>query len=283
MKDKIEEVAKAIKIKEGWYPISNNHPDGSVSFRCKNPGNILYGDLAKSLGATDKYTSSLGLTYAVFPTEEAGFYALKVFLMFGFSGQLRSYKKEMTLKEFFKVYSGGGETYGKFVADKIGIPENTMVGNIFDDQWKPETVDGFPLEYYWQRSPRYKGLKLGNSQTSMQTYGCALMCWSYVFKKDPLEVNKLFIDKGVYNGDMINFAKACEVLGGKNYKKDTNIDNMPSQEETIKEVRMGKSQHFVVRFNKDGKRTIFDPWLGEVKPINHYTFKSYRVFDLPKA
>jgi hypothetical protein len=132
---------------------------------------------------------------------------------------------------------------------------------------------------YWQRNPIYKGVKLGKTNTSMQNYGCALMCWSYVFRKDPMEVNQLFIDKGVYNGDMINFAKACEVLGGKNYKKDTNINNMPPQEETIKEVQLGKGQHFVVRFNRNGKRSIYDPWLGKDLSINYYPFKSYRVFD----
>lgn len=133
--DKIEAVCKAIQTKEGWYPPSEKYPSGSISWRCKNPGNILYGDLAKSLGAIDKYTSSLGLTYAVFPSEEAGFYTLKVFIMLGFSGQLKYYEPEMTLKEFFKVYSGGGETYGAFVADKTGIPVDTKVKYIYDKFW----------------------------------------------------------------------------------------------------------------------------------------------------
>ena len=131
---------------------------------------------------------------------------------------------------------------------------------------------------YWQRNPRYKGKKLGKSNTSMQQYGCALMCLSYVTDKDPLDVNQLFIEKGVYTDDMINFAKACEVLGLKNYEKNTNINRMPTQEEVIKEVKLGRSQHFVVRINK-GKRTIFDPWLGNVQSINHYPFVSYRIFN----
>lgn len=132
---------------------------------------------------------------------------------------------------------------------------------------------------YHQRNARYKGMKLGKSNTSMQQYGCALMCWSYVADKDPLEVNQLFIEKGVYNGDMIIFEKACEVLGLKDYEKSKDINRMPTQEETIKEVRLGKGQHFVIRLNKDGKRTIFDPWLGSIKSINHYPFVSYRIFN----
>ena len=132
---------------------------------------------------------------------------------------------------------------------------------------------------YWQRNPRYKGLKLGKSNTSMQNYGCFLMCLSYVIDKDPLEVNQLFIEKGVYSNDMIIASKACEVLGLKDYEKSTNINRMPTQEETIKEVQMGKSQHFVVRINKDGKRTIYDPWQNKILSINFYPFKSYRIFN----
>lgn len=132
---------------------------------------------------------------------------------------------------------------------------------------------------YWQRNPRYKGLKLGKSNTNWQNYSCALMCWSYVAKKDPLEVNQLFIEKGVYSNDMIIFEKACQVLGFKDYEKNSNINRMPTQEETIKEVRLGKGQHFVVRFNKNGKRWIFCPWTGTELPINYYKFVSYRCFN----
>lgn len=142
-----------------------------------------------------------------------------------------------------------------------------------------DTNVAFDISIYYQRSNRYKGLKLGKSQTSMQDYGCALMCFSYIKRMDPLTVNQLFIDKGVYSADMINFSKACEFLDLKNYEKNTDISRMPKQEETIKEVKLGKGQHFVVRINKNGKRTIFDPWTGEIKTINFYTFKSYRIFD----
>ena len=83
--DKIEEIAKACQIKEGYFPPSNIYKEGSVSYFCKNPGNILYGELAKSLGASGSYKSPNGLTYAIFPTYEDGFHALKVFLMLGFS------------------------------------------------------------------------------------------------------------------------------------------------------------------------------------------------------
>lgn len=131
---------------------------------------------------------------------------------------------------------------------------------------------------YWQRNPRYKGYKLGYSMTSMQQYGCYLMCLSYVTGLDPIDVDKLFMEKGVYNGDLI-MPKAFDVLGLKNYQKVTDIERMPTQELSIKEVLLGRSQHFVVRIFRDNKRWIFDPWDGKELPINHYPFRSYRVFD----
>lgn len=132
---------------------------------------------------------------------------------------------------------------------------------------------------YYQRGKRYEGLKLGKSKTSMQNYGCHLMAWSYAAQMDPIEVNKLFIENGVYNYDMIISEKAAKALNLKWIGKFIDINYMPKQEITIKEVRLGKGQHFVVRINKDGKRTIFDPWEGKVLPINYYPFKSYRVIE----
>jgi len=139
--------------------------------------------------------------------------------------------------------------------------------------------ESYDQSIYHQLNPRYKGWTLGKSKTSMQLKGCALMSWSLLARKDPKEVDKLFIEKGVYNVDMIDFKKASEVLGFKDYEKSTDINRMPSQKETIKEVALGRGQHFVVRFNKDGKRWIYDPWTGEEQGINHYKFKSYRIVN----
>jgi hypothetical protein len=137
----------------------------------------------------------------------------------------------------------------------------------------------FDEDIYWQRHSRYNGWTLGNSSTSMQEYGCALMCWSYAAKLDPKDVDQLFIDEGVYNYDLIDFQKACDVLGFKDYEKSTDINRMPTQEITIKEVLLGTGQHFVIRINKNGNREIFDPWNGSREEINYYQFVSYRIFN----
>lgn len=144
---------------------------------------------------------------------------------------------------------------------------------------------------YWQRNPRYKGYKLGKSNTSMQQYGCYLMCLSYLSGKDPIEVDELFMKNDVYkdtdnipdfnfaDDDIIDSKKASKILGFSNYVKVTDVNRMPVQELSIKEVTLGKGQHFTVRIFRDNKRLIFDPWEGKELPINQYKFRSYRIFE----
>ena len=49
---------------------------GTLPARTNNPGNIMYGDLAKSYGAVGSSPSTNGPPVAVFPTREAGFVAM---------------------------------------------------------------------------------------------------------------------------------------------------------------------------------------------------------------
>jgi len=169
--------------------------------------------------------------------------------------------------------SGNVDMNVAYVKDIDTLKKYGQVNELED----PEIDEGL----YYQRSVRYKGKKIGKTNTSMQDFGCVIMCFAYIMRKDPLYINELFLKKGVYfNGDLVVFSKACEVLGLKDYEKNRDINRMPTQEETIKEVYLGKSPHFVVRFSKDGKRWIFDPWLGKTERINYYTFKSYRIFTI---
>jgi len=140
-----------------------------------------------------------------------------------------------------------------------------------------------PIMYY-QRSKRYNGYTLGNSTTSMQQYGCFLMCLSFIAEKDPIEVDKIFMEKGVYSNDLINTQKAVDALGLKVEVGNSNIVGKMTDKgympkfTCIKEVTLGRGQHFVVRLIDDkGKRSIFDPWTGEYKTINFYPFRSYRL------
>ncbi len=293
--DKIEAIALAVKQKEGFFSPGGKYPEGSISFRTNNPGNILAGALAKELGAVAQYTSPNGLTYAVFRTLDDGFYALKKLLMWGFSGKLKSYKPEMTLAEFFKVYSGGGTTYGDFVAKKTGILVGTKVRYIYDLYWDENnqsavasgTVTPVPVIEN-QDQARYEKLYLGASKSNSRYYGCKLFSITTVYNIifgtsfTPEEINKRLLAGGAYfgaNKDLIDDTTAAKILGIDFLGRETDINRAPDWSPTIKEVDFsptaGKQQHFVVRIIKaDGTKKILDPWGGVERPINYYEVKT---------
>ena len=140
-----------------------------------------------------------------------------------------------------------------------------------------------PLEYYWQRHKRYKGLKLGFSNLSFQKYSCFTCCLAFLVKKDPLEVHELLKKEKCYSGGLIISDKAAKVLGlqllqGNSYIAGRHTNPMFKffpQFETIKEVWLGRSQHFVVRLNN---KQIFDTWTGKTLSLNYYKFVSFRYF-----
>jgi len=141
---------------------------------------------------------------------------------------------------------------------------------------------------YYQRGKRYAGIKVGNSNLSFQNYGCFTCALAFIAGLDPLVAMKKMIDGGAYSGALILSQKAADILGLELLNGDdkyiagkmNDINYMPKFQ-TIKEVLLGKSQHFVVRLiDKDGKRSIFDSWTGLVLPLNHYSFRSYRLFKL---
>lgn len=125
---------------------------------------------------------------------------------------------------------------------------------------------------------------LGKVKTSgFNAYGCHLFCWTYMYSVkmgkqiSPSEVDKIFIDKGVYYGDMIDSVKAAKALGLQYFGKETDINKPPAWNPSIKEVdfsiKGGKQQHFVIRDVVDGKKVIKDPYGGVVRAINYYEKK----------
>ncbi len=136
-----------------------------------------------------------------------------------------------------------------------------------------------------QLDPRWKRWYLGKVKTSgFNAYGCHLFCWTYLYsvkmgkQVSPGEVDGIFVNKGVYNGDMIRSDKAALALGMKWLGREYDINKSPDWFPTIKEVdfsiKDGKQQHFVVREKVDGRPVIFDPYEGVQRKINYYEQKS---------
>lgn len=138
----------------------------------------------------------------------------------------------------------------------------------------------------------YKGIKFGTKkQSDMADFGCKLFCFASMYGIDPVEMDKIFCDKGVYSGaagDLIDDTKAAQALGWQFLGRETDINKMPDWEPTIKEVDFsaapGKKQHFVVRM----KESILDPYGGVERKKNYYeeksgNFCSYRLFKVSET
>lgn len=136
-----------------------------------------------------------------------------------------------------------------------------------------------------QLDSKWKNWYLGKVKTSgFNGFGCHLFCWTYIYSVkmgkqiSPSAVDKIFVDKGVYFGDMIDSAKAAVALGVQYLGKEKNINKPPTWFPTIKEVdfsiKYGKSQHFVIRERVNGKNVILDPYMGVQRTINYYELKA---------
>ena len=135
-----------------------------------------------------------------------------------------------------------------------------------------------------QLDPKWDKCYIGKVKTSkFRDYACYLFCWTYIYsvkigrQVSPMEVDKLFVDNGVYSGDIIISEKAAKVLGLQYLGKETDINKPPSWNPSVKRVDYsaapGKQFHFVVREVVDGKRIILDPVGGVARDINYYERK----------
>ena len=106
---KLEDLAEAIKWREGWFP-------GSRSQRTNNPGNLRY----------SKYQSGKSGGYSVFATYADGWKGLLYQLEIARNGKSSVYKPDDTLIQFFSKYAPEGDSndphkYAKDVAGRLGV------------------------------------------------------------------------------------------------------------------------------------------------------------------
>ena len=108
-KPSVVDFAKAIQAFEGWFPPSSTHPNGSVSWRSKNPGNIKY----------------QGGGFMKFESEEKGFAYLCEYIKRVQQNKHSAYPKDCDIKQFFLIYAPPSEnhslSYAVWVAHKLGI------------------------------------------------------------------------------------------------------------------------------------------------------------------
>jgi hypothetical protein len=286
---KIETVAKAIQKHEGFFAPGETpkYPSGTLAWKNNNPGNLVFGELARAFGAETYYEHPRTKhKFAIFPSYEKGFGALCRLIENACTGKSAIYKPDWTILQFFTKYSpirdkAGNITpnvpYASAVAKELGVSIATRIGSLIE-----QTTDLAEYAVYSQRDPRWKDTKLGFGQTTIGSHGCFLTALSMVVKQPPNVVNAILRRASAFNQDLIISDKAAQALGLQYDGRDYNIDNMPAYSPSIKEVDMspapGKQQHFVLRVIRGEEKYIIDPWTGEQRRINYYPFVSYRLF-----
>ena len=118
----IELWAEATKKHEGWFTTSRSQ-------RNNNPGNLRYSGYTASLGENKGKDDK---NFIIYKDYETGFNALKQFLVDAASDKLRSYKRDMTLLQFYQVYAPSADgnspkNYATFVANQLKVNINTKI------------------------------------------------------------------------------------------------------------------------------------------------------------
>lgn len=118
-KNDLDLMCEAIKEFEGWFPPSAKHPNGSRSWRNKNPGNLRKANWSLAIGY-DKDN------FAIFKTKEDGMKTLKGMIKNAAIGKSQVYKPTDSILTFFKKYAPSVDgnhpaKYASYVALKMGV------------------------------------------------------------------------------------------------------------------------------------------------------------------
>lgn len=137
-----------------------------------------------------------------------------------------------------------------------------------------------------QRDPRWSRKHLGDSTTTIGSYGCLLVCHAmmlnyYGKELDPIILNQIYKEKNVFDqGNLINFYAAADVYGDITADERYVCLDVPCDMSKVDKYLLEKKpviahvdnvnndnrpDHFVLIIGKDeqGKYFINDPWEGE--------------------
>ena len=111
--------ADSIKVYEGWQSPSAKYPNGTASWRNKNPGNIK--------GTDGKFLK--------FETAEQGFKYLCEYIKRVARNEHKSYPKDCDIKQFFLVYAPANDKnlpvqYGVWVATRLQVLPDFLIKNL---------------------------------------------------------------------------------------------------------------------------------------------------------
>lgn len=127
-KDRVTLFCKAIESREGYFAPSDRYPKGTASWRNKNPGNLRY---AQQVGSIGKDSNN----FAIFPTYEEGFAALRRQILAACNGTSKVFKPTDTILEFFQKYAPSNDSndpvsYANEVAAKVYLPVTAQMKDV---------------------------------------------------------------------------------------------------------------------------------------------------------
>jgi hypothetical protein len=196
--NKIELFALAQKAHEGWF-------DGSISWRCNNPGNIIMSDLARKHGAKEFYKHPrTGHEFAIFPAYENGWEALIELITNACTGKSKIYSPDWTILQYCTKYSPirnkqgivvSNYTYANDVAKRVGVSINTKLKDLLETtQLPPESTQPMFTQFNQLDYPK---VYLGNTSYTVARWGCLSlvvnMGYNFLFGKNvqPPEIVKI--------------------------------------------------------------------------------------------
>lgn len=147
------EFVEIVEVGRGWNKIRASDGNvytfkGDYNWRSNNPGNIEYGDFAKSMGAIGSGAVPKGRQrgFAIFPTYEAG-HAARVALQF----ESKGYKDKTILQAIERYaprFENNTDAYARAVAKAAGVSVHTKMSELTPEQRNlflaaQERVEGF--------------------------------------------------------------------------------------------------------------------------------------------
>lgn len=126
---------KVIEYGKGYLIVDTNkgkikYYNGTLAWRNNNPGNIKFGEFARSKGAIGKTNEDM----SVFPTFEMGEEAQEE-LLFGPNSRYKGLTLQQTIYKYAPASDGNDpKEYTNFVSRKSGIPKNMVITKLSKDQ-----------------------------------------------------------------------------------------------------------------------------------------------------
>jgi len=281
---RIEDWATATQKHEGFYK-------GSRSYRNNSPGNFRYTKYTASLGANKGKDDK---NFIIYNSYEIGFNALKQFLTDACNGELRAYRPDMTLLQFYGVYAPSADgnspkNYATFIANSLGVPISLQIKYLLDiqDNFLPHT-----MKVLSQRDPIWAGDYIGKTKVTIGKQGCTITCISMLSDYyNCFHTPAWMADNLRFTADAKLFwqsvsEKLCFDFTWRGYSPDyVKIDAAIKDPETAVILEV-ENYHWVVALSKVPLTKIYriaDPWTGSKGLSTRYRYISgYATFKTKK-